>query len=164
MTHTDTGTDIADRRAVEPGHARSLADHGHGWAIMWDDRDDQPVIVRPERGDDGTLLEICTYEEMFTLGGHCATREDARTCEECMPGGRAVFEMIADHMTDILGDYYISRADIAACMPSPSPTPAPSPNTATSAAFRATATTATAPGSMTPSASSTGHLTATSSG
>ncbi|SEN78617.1 hypothetical protein [Nonomuraea pusilla] len=113
MRHTDT----ADRRAVEPGHARSLADHGFGWAIMWDDRHDQPVIVRPEHGDDGTLLEICTYEEMFTLGGHCATREDARTCEECMPGGQPDFKVIANHMTDMLGDHYICRDDIAACMP-----------------------------------------------
>ncbi|MEV0623545.1 hypothetical protein AB0I81_60230 [Nonomuraea sp. NPDC050404] len=105
------------RRMVSPGHARALANYGPGWAIMWDDRHGQPVIVRPERGDDGSLLEICTYEEMFTLGGDCDPGEDASTCPACTPGAPPDFYMIATHMTDILGDYYHDRADIAAYMP-----------------------------------------------
>jgi hypothetical protein len=126
MTHTDPGTGhgtdtvarhTVARRTVEPAHTRALADHGPGWAIMWDDHHDQPVIVHPERGDDGTLLEICVYEHMFGLGGDCDTCDDAHTCEACMPGGQPDFETIADHMTDILGDYYLSRDDIAAYMP-----------------------------------------------
>ncbi|MEU4574619.1 hypothetical protein [Nonomuraea sp. NPDC023979] len=84
---------------------------------MWDDGRDQPVIGRHERGDDGTLLEICTYEEMFTLDGHCPNLKDAFACEGCMPGGQPDFAVIADHMTDILGDYYDDRADRAAYMP-----------------------------------------------
>ncbi|MEU6718662.1 hypothetical protein ABZ897_44970 [Nonomuraea sp. NPDC046802] len=114
MTHANT---TAARRTVQPGHARALANHGPGWAIMWDDRDDQPVIVRPERGDDGTLLEICGYEGMFTLGGDCDPCEDAHTCDACMPDGQPNFEVIADHMTNILSDVYADRTDIAACMP-----------------------------------------------
>ncbi|MEU8324130.1 hypothetical protein AB0C33_37710 [Nonomuraea sp. NPDC048881] len=121
MTHTDLGTGngsgTAARRTVEPAHARALTDHGPGWAIMWDDHHDQPVIARPERGDDGTLLEVCAYEHMFGLGSDCDTCDDAHTCEACMPGGQPDFETIAAHMTDILGDYYLSRADIAAYMP-----------------------------------------------
>ncbi|MGP3936332.1 hypothetical protein [Nonomuraea sp. KM88] len=53
----------------------------------------QPVIVRLERGDDGSLLEICTYEEMFTLGGECDPieynpGEDAPTCRACTPSAQ----------------------------------------------------------------------------
>ncbi|MGP3920858.1 hypothetical protein [Nonomuraea sp. 10N515B] len=105
------------RRMVSPGHARALANYGPGWAIMWDDRHGQPVIVRPERGDDGTLLEICAYEDMFTLGGDCDPDEDASTCPACTPGAPPDFYVIAAHMSDILGDYYHDRANIAACMP-----------------------------------------------
>ncbi|MFC5832287.1 hypothetical protein [Nonomuraea insulae] len=105
------------RRIISPRHARALADHGPGWAIMWDDRHDQPVIVRPEHGDDGALLEICDYEDMFFLWGDCDSCGDAHTCEACMPGGRPDFAVIAAHMTDILGDFYLDRDDIAACMP-----------------------------------------------
>ncbi|WP_219501815.1 hypothetical protein [Nonomuraea ceibae] len=115
MEHTGIGT--RTHRRVKAGHARALANYGPGWAIMWDDPNDQPVIVPTERGDDGTLLEICTYEDMFTLDGHCSTQEDARTCGACMPGGQPDFQAIAADMTDILGDYYLSRDDIAAYMP-----------------------------------------------
>ncbi|MFI6816114.1 hypothetical protein ACIBG7_27170 [Nonomuraea sp. NPDC050328] len=121
MTHNDpgngNGTDPTACLTVKPAHARALADHGPGWAIMWDDRNSQPVIVRPARGDDGTLLEICGYEDMFGLGGDCDTCGDAHTCDTCRPGGQPDFETIAGHMSDILGDTYFSRADIAACMP-----------------------------------------------
>ncbi|MFE0156728.1 hypothetical protein ACFWY5_57055 [Nonomuraea sp. NPDC059007] len=116
MTHTGTDTGTA-RRTVEPAHARALAEHGPGWAIMWDDRHDQPVIIRPERGDDGTLLEICPFEHMFGLGGFCDRCGYAHTCDQCVPSGPSGFEVIAAHMTDILGDYYLDRADIAAHMP-----------------------------------------------
>ncbi|NRQ40833.1 hypothetical protein HII36_54875, partial [Nonomuraea sp. NN258] len=116
MTHTDTGA-TAYRLTVEPRHARALADHGTGWAIMWDDHDEQPVIVPPRHGDDGTLLEICHYESMFTLSGHCPTLDVAHACDECMPGGRPDFEVIANHMSDILGDHYPGRAETAAHMP-----------------------------------------------
>ncbi|MFC7101204.1 hypothetical protein ACFQQB_12400 [Nonomuraea rubra] len=126
MTHRMTlATTAARRRMVSPAHARALANYGPGWAIMWDDRHAQPVIVRAERGDDGSLLEICTYEDMFTLGGKCDPGEDTSTCPACTPGAPPDFYLIAAHMTDILGDYYHDRADIAACMPSRCPTPAP---------------------------------------
>ncbi|MCF6476826.1 hypothetical protein FAF44_52185, partial [Nonomuraea sp. MG754425] len=114
MTHAST---TAARRLVSPRHARALANYGPGWAIMWDDRHDQPVIVPSERGDDGTLLEICDYEDMFTLGGNCDTREDTHTCHACTTGGPPDCHMIAAHMTNILGGYYDTRDDIAACMP-----------------------------------------------
>ncbi|MFI6296652.1 hypothetical protein ACIBEJ_34040 [Nonomuraea sp. NPDC050790] len=128
MTHTDTGThtgtDAATdggtgtrHRIVEPAHAIALAEHGPGWAIMWDDRDDQPVIVRPERGDDGTLLEICVFEHMFGLGGFCGTCGDAHNCQACVPTEATGFEVIAAHMTAILGDYFLSLDEIAAHMP-----------------------------------------------
>ncbi|GAA3616045.1 hypothetical protein GCM10022419_121680 [Nonomuraea rosea] len=114
MTHANTTT---ARRMVSPRHARALIDHGPGWTIMWDDRNVQPVIARPERGDDGSLLEICTYEDMFTLGGFCDPGEDAHTCQACTPGAQPDFDVIAAHLTDTLGDLYLDRADIAACMP-----------------------------------------------
>ncbi|MEV4471225.1 hypothetical protein [Nonomuraea sp. NPDC049504] len=110
-------TTAARRRMVSPAHARALANYGPGWAIMWDESHAQPVIVRAERGDDGRLLEICAYEDMFTLGGDCDPGEDASTCPACTPGAPPDFYMIAAHMTDILGDYYHDRADIAAYMP-----------------------------------------------
>ncbi|GAA1771995.1 hypothetical protein [Nonomuraea bangladeshensis] len=113
MTNTDAITGVR-RPAIEDGHARALHDHGPSWAIMWDDRDNQPIIVRPERGDDGALLEICAYEDMFTLDGDCVTCEDAHACGTC---GHFNFEVIAEHMTDILGDYLHGRDDIATCMP-----------------------------------------------
>ncbi|GAA2213308.1 hypothetical protein GCM10009850_087700 [Nonomuraea monospora] len=105
------------RRMVSPRNAQALANYGPGWAIMWDDRHVQPVIVRHEHGDDGTLIEICTYEEMFTLGAECDPGDDTSTCPACAPDAPPDFYLIAAHMTDILGDIYHDRADIAACMP-----------------------------------------------
>ncbi|SEH02405.1 hypothetical protein SAMN05444920_12663 [Nonomuraea solani] len=112
-----TRTATAARRMVSPGHARALANHGPGWAIMWNEGHVQPVIVRPEHGDDGSLLEICTYEEMYTLGRACDPGTDGPTCPACDPHAQPDFDVIAAHMTDILGDIYHDRADIAACMP-----------------------------------------------
>ncbi|MFI7225122.1 hypothetical protein ACIBO5_18055 [Nonomuraea angiospora] len=95
---------------VEPAHARALAAHGPGWAIMWDDHHTQPVIVRHERGDDGSLLEICTYEGMFNLSGQ---HDECDDCTTCGLDDNPDFDDIADDMTDILGDFHPGRDDIA---------------------------------------------------
>ncbi|MFD9950733.1 hypothetical protein, partial [Nonomuraea sp. NPDC059022] len=100
---------------VTPAYARALAAHGPGWAIMWNNDHGHPVIACPERGDDGTLLEICRYEEMYTLSP-CDTCDDARTCDTCM-SGQPDFDGIARNMSDLLGDYHLSIDDIAYCMP-----------------------------------------------
>ncbi|MFI9552703.1 hypothetical protein [Nonomuraea endophytica] len=111
----DTGfPDTIEQLTIAPEYARALAAHGPGWAIMWNDEHGHPVIARPERGDDGTLLEICLYEEMFTLS-LCATCDDARTCDVCI--GQPDFEAIAADMSDILGDYHLGIDVIATYLP-----------------------------------------------
>ncbi|MEV4364446.1 hypothetical protein [Nonomuraea sp. NPDC049625] len=107
----DTGfPDSPHYLEVEPAHARALAAHGPGWSIMWNDRHAQPIIVPTERGDDGFLLEICTYEGMFNLRGQHDNCDDCTTCDI---DDNPDFDAIADDMTDILGDFYSSRDAIA---------------------------------------------------
>jgi hypothetical protein len=107
--------DARMRLTIAPAYARALAAHGPGWAIMWNNAHAHPVIARPERGDDGHLLEICLYERMFNLSP-CDTCDDARTCEACL-SGQPDFAAIAADMTDILGDHHLSIDNIAAYMP-----------------------------------------------
>jgi hypothetical protein len=107
--------DTPQRLEVAPAYARALAAHGPGWAIMWNDEHAHTVIARPERGDDGTLLEICLNEEMFRLG-RCDTCDDARTCEACV-SGQPDFAAVAADMTDILGDYHPGLDDISYYLP-----------------------------------------------
>ncbi|GAA4102338.1 hypothetical protein [Nonomuraea soli] len=121
-TRNATGfRDAPKTHTITPDHVRALAAHGPGWTIMWNDDHTHPVIARPTRGDDGRLMEVCTFERMFGLGGDCDTCGDDHTCPACMPLGQPDFEVIAAHMTDILGDYHQTIDDIADYMPSTLP-------------------------------------------
>ncbi|MEV4581502.1 hypothetical protein AB0K16_50535 [Nonomuraea jabiensis] len=80
---------------------------------MWNDRHSRLVIARHGRGDDGSLLEICTYEGMFNLSGQ---HDECDDCATCGLNDNPDYDAIAAAVTDILGDYYSSRHIIATYM------------------------------------------------
>ncbi|GAA2213299.1 hypothetical protein GCM10009850_087610 [Nonomuraea monospora] len=115
MTLDSTGTDDI---TVNASHARGLNAHGPGWALMWNDRHHEPLIVRHRRGDDGSLLEICAYEHMFKLSGEHDACDD---CTTCGLNDTPDYNAIAAAMTEILRDYYPERHTIATHMPATLP-------------------------------------------
>ncbi|MER6000833.1 hypothetical protein ABT120_19850 [Nonomuraea angiospora] len=128
---------------VDVAHVRGLWAYGPGWALMWNGA--YALLAREERGDDGLLLEIGTYDSIRSMRDDLA--EEGKSHDDAA---------VTDHLTSITSDYIHATEDIHRLMPLTLPYKRASPRTASRVAVKAT------PGTDGKSSMATGHLTATS--
>lgn len=89
---------------VDVAHVRGLVAYGSGWALMYDGV--SPVIVSTDHGDDGTLLEIITYEGLRHMRERLAAEGEPHDDDR-----------IADDLTDISRDDHADWDARKALMP-----------------------------------------------